>query len=60
VEIADAPGDAAWSDACVVLTNQLGDDTVTREPVWLTADRLALRPWEAVVLRTCPDSQPRY
>jgi oligo-1,6-glucosidase len=47
VEIVDAPGDAvAWSKADVVLTNQLGDDTVSREP-----HRLALRPWEAVVLR---------
>jgi oligo-1,6-glucosidase len=52
VEIVDAPGDAvAWSKADVVLTNQLGDDTVSREPVWLAAGRLALRPWEAVVLR---------
>ena len=58
VEIADAPGDAvAWSGADVVLTNQLGDDTVSREPVWLAAGRLALRPWEAVVLRR---QRPRH
>ncbi len=37
VEIADAPGDAVgWNKACVVLTNQLGDDTVSRAPVWIS------------------------
>jgi oligo-1,6-glucosidase len=50
VEIPDAPGAVAWSTADVILTNQLGDDTVSPEPVWLAAGQLALRPWEAVVL----------
>jgi oligo-1,6-glucosidase len=55
VVIADAPGDAApWSEADVVVTNQLGDHTVSHELVWLDAGRLALRPWEAVVLRPAP------
>lgn len=47
----DVAAGVGWRDEEVVLSNHLGDDTVPRDPTWLGADRIALRPWEAVVLR---------
>ncbi|WP_024286513.1 alpha-glucosidase [Cellulomonas sp. KRMCY2] len=41
----------SWPGAEVVLTNQQSDDAGTGDPVWLGPSHLALRPWEAVVLR---------
>ena len=44
------PDDGSWDEADLVLSNQLGDG-VPQEPVWCGADRVTLRPWEAVVVR---------
>ena len=51
VEIPAASDAAEWCKSELVLTNQISDDTVPGAPMWPAADQLALRPWEAVVLR---------
>ncbi|MGV8979008.1 MAG: glycoside hydrolase family 13 protein [Cellulomonas sp.] len=52
VEIRETPGShPAWSDTDVIITNQHVDDHGTSNPRWRAGNRLALRPWEAVVLR---------
>lgn len=58
-EGAGAEGAVSWPGAEVVLTNRLTDDAVAGDPVWLDTAHLALRPWEAVVLRRRHDEGRR-